>query len=152
VQYAELRARLLQDGQVLDLPAAVPPKILISRESLSGIVLDDADAELQGEWRGSSSAGRYVGAGYLHDGNLDKGEKSATWNVTVPSRGTWRVGISYSAASNRAVAVPAIAGQEVFQELTKVALAAGQRVRVTISNAGTEGHVIVDAVQLEQVK
>jgi hypothetical protein len=81
------------------------------------------------------------------------------------------VGISYSAASNRAVAVPvevqagdgpvqkfvvnqksAIAGQEVFQELTKVALAAGQRVRVTISNAGTEGHVIVDAVQLEQVK
>lgn len=171
VQYAELRARLLQDGQVLDLPAAVPPKILISRESLSGIVLDDADAELQGEWRGSSSAGRYVGAGYLHDGNLDKGEKSATWNVTVPSRGTWHVGISYSAASNRAVAVPvevqagdgpvqkfvvnqksAIAGQEVFQELTKVALAAGQRVRVTISNAGTEGHVIVDAVQLEQVK
>lgn len=171
VPYPSLRARLLRDGQVLDLPAAIPPKILISRDSLPGLVLDDGDAELQGEWRGSSSAGRYVGAGYLHDGDLDKGKKSATWKLTVPSSGTWRVGISYSAASNRATAVPvqvqagdgveqqfdlnqrkAIAGDAVFHELTRVTLAAGQTVRVTISNAGTDGHVIVDAVQVEKVE
>ena len=171
VPYPSLRARLLRDGQVLDLPAAIPPKILISRDSLPGLVLDDGDAELQGEWRGSSSAGRYVGAGYLHDGDLDKGKKSATWKLTVPSSGTWRVGISYSAASNRATAVPvqvqagdgveqqfevnqrkAIAGDAVFHEVTRVTLAAGQTVRVTISNAGTDGHVIVDAVQVEKVE
>ena len=171
VPYPSLRARLLRDGQVLDLPAAIPPKILISRDSLPGIVLDDGDAELQGEWRGSSSAGRYVGAGYLHDGDLDKGKKSATWKLTVPSSGTWRVGISYSAASNRATAIPvqvqagdgveqqlelnqrkAIAGDAVFHELTRVTLAAGQTVRVKISNAGTDGHVIVDAVQVEKVE
>ncbi|MFN9158479.1 MAG: FAD-dependent oxidoreductase [Planctomyces sp.] len=171
VPYPSLRARLLRDGQVLDLPAAIPPKILISRDSLPGLVLDDGDAELQGAWRGSSSAGRYVGAGYLHDGDLDKGKKSATWKLTVPSSGTWRVGISYSAASNRATAVPvqvqagdgveqqfevnqrkAIAGDAVFHELTRVTLAAGQTVRVTISNAGTDGHVIVDAVQVEKVE
>jgi hypothetical protein len=171
VPYPSLRARLLRDGQVLDLPAAIPPKILISRDSLPGIVLDDGDAELQGEWRGSSSAGRYVGAGYLHDGDLDKGKKSATWKLTVPSSGTWRVGISYSAASNRATAVPvqvqagdgveqqfevnqrkAIAGDAVFHELTRVTLAAGQTVRLKISNAGTDGHVIVDAVQVEKVE
>ncbi|MFN5896353.1 MAG: FAD-dependent oxidoreductase [Planctomyces sp.] len=171
VPYPSLRARLLRDGQVLDLPAAIPPKILISRDSLPGIVLDDGDAELQGEWRGSSSAGRYVGAGYLHDGDLDKGKKSAAWKLTVPSSGTWRVGISYSAASNRATAVPvqvqagdgveqqfevnqrkAIAGDAVFHELTRVTLAAGQTVRVKISNAGTDGHVIVDAVQVEKVE
>jgi hypothetical protein len=171
VPYPSLRARLLRDGQVLDLPAAIPPKILISRDSLPGIVLDDGDAELQGEWRGSSSAGRYVGAGYLHDGDLDKGKKSATWKVAVPASGTWRVGISYAAASNRATAVPvqvqagdgveqqfevnqrkAIAGDAVFHELTRVTLAAGQAVRVTISNAGTDGHVIVDAVQVEKLE
>ncbi|MFN9725829.1 MAG: FAD-dependent oxidoreductase [Planctomyces sp.] len=171
VPYPSLRARLLRDGQVLDLPAAIPPKILISRDSLPGLVLDDGDAELQGEWRGSSSAGRYVGAGYLHDGDLDKGKKSAAWKLTVLSSGTWRVGISYSAASNRATAVPvqvqagdgveqqfevnqrkAIAGDAVFHELTRVTLAAGQTVRVTISNAGTDGHVIVDAVQVEKVE
>jgi len=33
-----------------------------------------------------------------------------------------------------------------------VTLAAGQTVRVTISNAGTDGHVIVDAVQVEKVE
>jgi len=171
VPYPVLRARLLRDGQVLDLPAAIPAKILISRESLPGIVLDDGDAELQGEWRGSSSAGRYVGAGYLHDGDLDKGKKSATWKVAVPASGTWRVGISYAAASNRATAVPVqvqagdgveqqfelnqrkvIAGDAVFHELTRVTLAAGQAVRVTISNDGTDGHVIVDAVQVEKVE
>jgi len=171
VPYAALRARLLRDGQVLDLPAAIPPKILISRASLPGIVLDDGDAELQGEWRGSSSAGRYVGAGYLHDGDVDKGEKSATWKVAVPSGGKWRIGISYAAASNRATSVPVslqagdreqqtfalnqrqpITGKAVFQELTDVTLAAGEQLRVTISNKGTEGHVIVDALQVRQVE
>lgn len=167
VPYAALRARLLRDGQVLDLPAAIPPKILISRESLPGIVLDDGDAELQGEWRGSSSTGRYVGAGYLHDGDQGKGEKSATWKVAVPATGTWRIGISYAAASNRATAVPvevqagnresqslelnqrkAITGNAVFEVLTEVSLVAGEQLRVTISNKGTEGHIIVDAIQV----
>ncbi|MFN5904990.1 MAG: hypothetical protein ACK5A3_02980, partial [Planctomyces sp.] len=46
----------------------------------------------------------------------------------------------------------AIAGDAVFHELTRVTLAAGQTVRVTISNAGTDGHVIVDAVQVEKVE
>ena len=167
VPYAALRARLLRDGQVLDLPAAIPLKILISRESLPGIVLDDGDAELQGEWRGSSSTGRYVGAGYLHDGDQGKGEKSATWKVAVPATGTWRIGISYAAASNRATAVPvevqagnresqtfelnqrkAITGNAVFEVLTEVSLVAGEQLRVTISNKGTEGHIIVDAIQV----
>jgi hypothetical protein len=167
VPYAALRTRLLRDGQVLDLPAAIPPKILISRESLPGIVLDDGDAELQGEWRGSSSTGRYVGAGYLHDGDQGKGEKSATWKVAVPATGTWRIGISYAAASNRATAVPvevqagnresqtfelnqrkAITGNAVFEVLTEVSLVAGEQLRVTISNKGTEGHIIVDAIQV----
>jgi len=171
VPYPVLRARLLRDGQVLDLPAAIPPKILISRESLPGIVLDDGDAELQGEWRGSSSAGRYVGAGYLHDGDLDKGKKSATWKVAVPSGGKYRIGISYAAASNRATSVPVylqagdgeqktfelnqrqpIAGNAVFQQLTDVTLAAGEQLRVTISNTGTEGHVIVDALQVRKLE
>ncbi|MFM7831200.1 MAG: xanthan lyase, partial [Planctomycetaceae bacterium] len=77
---------------------------------------------------------------------------------------------SYAAASNRATSVPvslqagdreqqtfslnqrqAIAGNAVFQELTDVTLAAGEQLRVTISNKGTEGHVIVDALQVRKV-
>ena len=79
--YAPLRERMLADGQVLDLPSQVQKKEVLSKHSLPGIVLDDSDAKLTGAWTHSVSASGYVGIDYIHDGNLEKGEKHVVWTV-----------------------------------------------------------------------
>ena len=169
VAYSDLRAQLLKDGQVLDLPPQSAPRILISKESLPGLVLDNAEAVLEGNWVASSSSPNYVGAGYLHDGDLEKGTMSATWTLTAPKSATFQLNLSYSPGNNRSsrVAVqvnvadqkysvlvnqqqkPTIDG--LFVPLRTLPLQQGEKLIVTISNRDTQGHVIVDAVQLVEV-
>ena len=64
--YAKLRERMLKDGQVLDLPPTAKKKVVTSKASLPGVVLDDTDAELTGVWTHSASTGGYVGNDYIH--------------------------------------------------------------------------------------
>ena len=168
--FATLRERLLKDGQVLDLPPNVQKKILISKSSLPGLVLDDTDARLTGVWTHSSSAGGYVGTDYIHDGHTEKGEKSVQWILKAPSSGQFELRFSYSANPNRATNVPVVitSGGEtrtvtvnqqqtpeiddLFQSIGVLELKANETVEVLISNEGTNGHVIADAVQLVLVQ
>ncbi len=167
--YGPLRERMLADGQVLDLPAAVQKKEILSKASLPGIVLDDADAKVTGVWTQSSSASGFVGTHYLHDGNMEKGEKSALWTVKVPSSGIFDIRLSYSANPNRATNVPilvrtendrvmAVVNQQktpeidrLFQPLCRLNLHQDETVTIAVSTAGTDGHVIADAVQILEV-
>ena len=167
--FATLRERLLKDGQVLDLPPNVQKKVLISKASLPGLVLDDTDARLTGVWTHSSSTGGYVGTDYIHDGHTEKGEKSVQWILKAPSSGTFDLRLSYSANPNRATNVPvlithrgetktvAVNQQEtpeidnLFRSIGVFELKADETVEVLISNEGTNGHVIADAVQLISV-
>jgi hypothetical protein len=169
VAYSDLRAQLLKDGQVLDLPPQSAPRILISKESLPGLVLDNAEAVLEGNWVASSSSPNYVGAGYLHDGDLEKGTMSATWTLTAPKSATFQLNLSYSPGNNRSTRVPVrlqAANQQqtvlinqqqkpkidgLFLTLHTLPLQQGEKLVVTISNQDTQGHVIVDAVQLVEV-
>jgi hypothetical protein len=169
VAYSDLRAQLLKDGQVLDLPPQSAPRILISKESLPGLVLDNAEAVLEGHWVASSSSPNYVGAGYLHDGDLEKGTMSATWTLTAPKSATFQLNLSYSPGNNRSTRVPVrlqAANQQqtvlinqqqkpkidgLFLTLHTLPLQQGEKLVVTISNQDTQGHVIVDAVQLVEV-
>lgn len=164
--YAKLRERMLQDGQVLDLPPTAQEKVVIPKASLPGIVMDDTDAELTGVWTHSASAGGYVGNDYIHDADVEKGMKAARWTLKAPTSGEFDLRISYSQNPNRATNVPvritagsttkivtvdqrkspAIDG--LFQKLESLKLKAGEVVEVVISNEGTNGHVIADAVQL----
>ena len=164
--FASLRERLLKDGQVLDLPPNVQKKELISKASLPGLVLDDTDAKISGVWTHSSSAGLYVGNDYLHDGHTEKGEKSVKWILKAPKSGRFQLRFSYSPNPNRATNVPVqitFGGEtktvavnqkmtptidNLFQPLDSLTLKADDVVEVTVSNAGTDGHVIADAVQL----
>ena len=163
IDISKLQERLLADGQVLEWtgPKREPP---VDPKTLPGIVLDDSDAKLTGEWLTSRSATGYIGDRYLHDNNADKAEKSAVFTPTIPKAGRYDVRLSWSANPNRATNVavvirhadgehrvtvnqkkPPKSGR--FQSLGQFSVAAGKSGSVTILAAGSNGHVIVDAVQ-----
>jgi len=161
VDYKALERRLLADHQVLDLPRT--PKKLISLKSLPGVVVDDDDAELVGKWSVSATIGPYVGAGYRHDSNEAKGKKSATFRAKLEP-GEYEVRVAYTANPNRESKIPVKvqhAGGEANLTLdqTKAPQKADKpfarigRFRfdgdasVVISNEGTDGFVVIDAVQ-----
>ncbi len=130
-----------------------------------GLLIDDDAAMTVGAWKSSSLTPKYIGRGYIHDNNQSKGDCSATFVSTPKATAEYELRISYCAGSGRANNVPvAIRGQslqadlrldqtrkpavnELFQPIGRFRLTANLPVEVTISNADTQGHVIVDAVQ-----
>jgi hypothetical protein len=154
VPYEQLEKRLLADGQVLKADA--PSQLA----KLPGIVVDDAQAERTGEWTQSHANSPYVGSGYLHDGDAGKGDKKVIFTANLPKAGKYELRILWPRNDNRAKNVPvtfSTAEGEKTVEVNQAALyevppvgthafPAGE-VKVSISNAGTKGHVVVDAVQ-----
>lgn len=166
IDFPKLKAKLLEDKQVLEWtgPRRSEGAGAIDPKSLPGVVIDNTQAKLTGEWSHSSSIGGYVGTEYLHDANDSKGMKSATFVVTIPKTGRYEVRVAYTANANRASNVPVTieskAGRKKvelnqreapkhtgFQTVATIDVAADEMVSVIISNAETNGHVIVDAVQ-----
>ncbi len=163
VDYPRLRDRLVADGQILDWTGpARQSKPAIDPKSLPGIVLDDTQAEFKGDWTHSTSA-RFLGTGYRHDGNAEKGARSAIFRGVIPTAGSYECFLLYPALDNRASNVPVTltqggatrslrvnqkkAGPNNETSLGTFRYTAGQRVSVTISNEGTDGYVIADGVQ-----
>jgi hypothetical protein len=166
VNYKQLRERLLADKQVLDWTRSSGT---VSRDpnSLPGLVVDDSQAELTGDWTASTAIACYVGTGYRHDGNADKGKKIAKFTVRIEKPGRYDVRISYTADPNRATNVPvtisAADGEKTahVNQRTKPAQDGFHSVgnfrfdrsaTITISTGGTDGYVILDAVQLVRVE
>ncbi|HYE99331.1 MAG TPA: FAD-dependent oxidoreductase, partial [Planctomycetota bacterium] len=162
VPYEKLRARLLADKQVLE--HAAPPKPASgSSRPVPGIVVDDAQAVLKGEWTISTSAGPWVGEGYRHDGDAGKGDKSARFEARLPQAGRYEVRLAFTALGNRAAAVPVTVRHAdgtttvsvnqqakpnidgLFVSLGTWRFEAGPAA-VEVLTAGTRGHVILDAV------
>ncbi|HYE59405.1 MAG TPA: FAD-dependent oxidoreductase, partial [Rhodothermales bacterium] len=163
VPYARLRERLLADGQVLEY-AGGPTGVSLGGEKLSGIVVDDLQAKATGAWTSSKAQGPCVGDGYRHDGNTGKGAKSLRFEVSLPKPGRYEVRLAYTADPNRATNVPvtieheggratATVDQRKSPDVEKVFVALGThafgaKAVVEVSNAGTDGFVVVDALQL----
>ncbi|MCA9081330.1 MAG: DUF1549 domain-containing protein [Planctomycetaceae bacterium] len=142
----------------------------LSPENLLGVVVDDTAATLNGFWKNSSLSPSFIGAGYIHDDKADKGQKSVTFTPDLPQTGEYEVRISYTANKGRDRAVPVTirhaAGESVvnvdqeqkpelggvFHVLGRFQFAAGTTGSVTISNAETTDHVIVDAAQFVPVE
>ncbi|HDS29456.1 MAG TPA: FAD-dependent oxidoreductase, partial [Firmicutes bacterium] len=80
ISYGALREILINDRQVLDY-GIIP-------ETLEGIVVDDTEAMLDGEWIESESVTPFVGDGYLHDDNT-QGGKSARFETNVDFSGQY---------------------------------------------------------------
>ncbi|TWU64802.1 FAD-dependent oxidoreductase [Crateriforma conspicua] len=171
IPYAELRQKLLDDEQVLETPADVLDAVSdrsqsIPVKSINGLVVDNTKAQTTGSWQSSHSAPNHVGYDYLHDGNAGDGKSTATFTITVDDGGEYELRLAYTPHSNRATNVPVLIrweGNQVvatvnqkesptldgcFVSLGKYSLSTGQSVTVRISNQGTDGHVIADAVAL----
>ncbi|MCA8998674.1 MAG: FAD-dependent oxidoreductase [Planctomycetaceae bacterium] len=164
VPYDQLQERLLADGQVLSYDGPRRASKGIPPQKFEGIVVDDSDAENTDGWKASSSIGPFVGQHYLHDNNEKKGELLVRFHPDLPSAGRYEVRLSYSASENRATNVPVFVfhreGRTVIKVNQRQAPADGPffslgtfefrkgQNRVEIANIATDGHVIVDAVQL----
>ena len=166
---ADMRAEIAALKKQLD-PGGQPgdskyPKS-VSPETLPGIVVDSADAFLQGEWMESQFTAHYVGDNYIHDIDQGKGAKSVSFEVQLPEDGQYDVRFSYSSGTNRATNVPVSvvsAGNKqatlvvnqrkrpeldgLFHPLGRFQFSSNEAAHIVISNNGTNGHVIVDAVQ-----
>jgi len=162
IDTAKLREKLLADKQVLEWTGP-RPNAGIDPRKLTGLVQDDTQAKLTGDWLHSSSVGGFVGAHYLHDAHLGKGEKQVRFEFTLEKPGEYEVRVSYTPNPNRATNVPVTIESEGEEKTVRVnqkvapkengfhslgTFRCGKTLRVTISNAGTDGHVIVDAVQV----
>lgn len=166
IDYVKLKVRLLADNQMLDFESPpAPVKVVITKEKLGGIVLDEADAKLTGFESHGTTASPFLGAGYAHDGDADKGKQKAVFTTKLPESGNYEVRIGYSALGNRATNVPVTihsAGEVktvkvnqkepgtvdgFLQPVGTFRFEADKEAVVEISNEGTDGHVILDAVQ-----
>jgi hypothetical protein len=138
----------------------------VDPRKLPGLVMDASQAEQIGGWVTSTFAQPYVLDGYLHDGDKDKGEKSIRFVPDVPRAGQYEIRLSYvpyqNRASNTPVTIATPAGSKtirvnqqqtpeidgLFHCLGRFELPAGRQTSIVVENAGTDGYVVVDAVQL----
>ena len=140
-------------------------KKAISPASLPGIVVDDSEAMKVGEWVVSDRYKPYIGEGYSHDKNADKGSKTISFTPKIPKTGRYEVRVAFNTGPTRAEKVPVTIfhadGEELAQIQQKTEAVDGMEFAsvgtfrfedsgqgyVLISNAGTQGYVTVDAVQ-----
>jgi hypothetical protein len=158
-----LQKKLRDQKAVLEMPGMLD---VVWASKLPGIVADDEDAQLTGLWISSTFAGGGVEGASRHDANTDKGRKSARYTLQVPAAGTYEVRLSYAPASNRATNVPitiehadgtaqATVNQRLAPRFDKFFVSLGtfrftpeKPAIIVVSNEGTDGYVVVDAVQL----
>ncbi|MBL9209658.1 MAG: FAD-dependent oxidoreductase [Opitutaceae bacterium] len=174
IDAAKLKARLEQDGQVLDFdsPPIAPStaRIVLPRTELPGVVVDDLDAVRVGFDRNSQAHPTYVDSGYHHDNNDNKGNQTARFVPDLPRDGRYQVFIAYPVNANRATNVPVTIRhadgetkvalnqrrkpevQNLFQSVGTFRFTKGKTGHVEIGNAGTDGYVTIDAVQWVEVK
>jgi hypothetical protein len=132
------------------------------RPDLPGVFLDDLDAATKGHWVESTFGGRYLGSGFLHDNNQDKGDG---WLEFFPGvTGRFEVRLAYVAYANRATNVPVTVthsdGQTTIlvnqrrqppidaQFLSLGTFLLDDHSAVRIGNSATDGYVVVDGLQL----
>ncbi|MGL4551004.1 MAG: FAD-dependent oxidoreductase, partial [Gemmataceae bacterium] len=168
VPAAALTAKLLKQKAVLS-PAGLPARGRaagrIDPAKLAGIVVDDADAKLTGEWKRSSATPPFVGDGYLHDGDEEKGKIRARFAPALKP-GRYEVWLHYPATTNRSrktlVVVSSADGEKQARvdqrrkadgglSLGTFAFD-GAKGFVEVRNDGSDGHVIADAVRFVPAK
>lgn len=141
----------------------------LAAELARGILLDDDAAEQVGSWKVSQYSKDRVGKQYLHDDQQGKGEKSIRFRTRLPADGVYEVRLSYCSGPNRTDGAPvtvhhaegqstvslnqqkppAIVG--LLQPIGQYSFSQDRDAMVEIATAGTDGYVIVDAVQFVPV-
>ena len=174
LDYPTLRTRLLAQKVVLDLPVLPPVgkvarssgPVSIDSKSLPGLILDDAQAELSGDWERSTNFKPHVGTGYLHDEQRSDGKSRAVFRFKGPADGEFALRMAYSAHETRTTRLPVtvvgggteqsftvdqtqpLPAGEAFRPIGSLHLRQGVEYTLTVTNQDTKGFVIVDAFQL----
>lgn len=164
-KFDELKEQL---REAREMQIAFPGEIDSAR--LAGVVVDNLAAELQGAWKESNYSTNFVDQNYVHDGDADKGKKSARFVADLPKAGLYQVLVSYTPRANRATNVPvtvtcrdgvktvrldqtrAPTVDKVFAPIGQFNFDSGDRNSVVIANEGTRGFVVVDAVRFVPVE
>ncbi|MDB5311003.1 MAG: hypothetical protein JWO38_5205 [Gemmataceae bacterium] len=165
---AALQSRIAA-AKAREAKAGVSTGVLAVKD-VPGIVVDDAKAMKVGVWKDSTVAGTYIGAGYTHDLDTGKGEKTVTFQPDLPASGKYEVWLAYSPGTNRADKVPVTVFSAEGEKTTTVNMTVAPPVRgrfislgqfrfekdgqsfVLVSNEGTKGHVTPDAVTFISVE
>ncbi len=169
VPYGKLREKLLQAGQVLQHASSDEPittkRPSLMPDKLPGVVVDDDQADRQGNWVVSNANGGFVGSGYRHDGDQRNGKSVARFEAKIPKAGKYEVRLSYPPNNNRSskvrVEVVHAKGSQIewidqkkkpdidsmFVSLGVYDFSDAQPAAVVVSNSEANGFVIVDAVQ-----
>jgi hypothetical protein len=168
VPYARLREVLQKDGQVLEYTGPRPAGGVhgsrgLDPKTLGGVVVDDSAAKLTGEWKESGAAAKFVGDGYRHDQNARDGKAAARFEAKLPKSGRYEVRLAWPPNSNRAskvaVEIEHASGREIvtidqknppgidglFHALGTFPF--GATGAVGVINRGTDGYLVIDAVQ-----
>ena len=118
-----------------------------------------------GAWTSSTSVAGFYGTNYEHDGNAGKGTKTFTFTPNLATSGSYRVYLRWTTGPTRATNVPVdvyyAGGTDLLQvnqqskNNTWVLLGvypfnAGTGQKIVISNTGTNGYVIADAVMFKK--
>ncbi|XZE22325.1 DUF1553 domain-containing protein [Pirellulaceae bacterium SH449] len=170
---AEAQANMLKseiDRIKKSLSALSGTSSIKKSSQLTGIVIDDSQAELVGDWKKSTHHPAYVDEGYLHDGHNSSLLMSATFRPNELQPGTYEIRIAYAFGDNRASNVlvrifsangedsklvnqrkkPSLDG--LWYSLGQYQFEQGGRAEVEISNFEANGHVIVDAIQFLSIE
>jgi hypothetical protein len=167
VDYADLRRRLIAGKLVVQVD---DQRQYRSPEELSGIVMDDTQAQKTGVWQHSTFSAGYVGDSYLHDGNSERSDHRIRFEVSLPSRGRYEVRMAYTPHSNRATNVSVVVkhasgetrycvdqtkadnSTDGFHLLGTFLFQEDKPAVVEISNEDANGYVVADAVQFIPVQ
>jgi mono/diheme cytochrome c family protein len=91
-------AKLAANAKSTNTAAAVA----LAVKDLPGIVVDDAQAKLIGNWKQSQFGGRFIGEGYVYESGGPGADKTATFQPEIPKAGKYEVRLAYISNSNRA--------------------------------------------------
>jgi hypothetical protein len=132
----------------------------------AGIVLDDDAAEFTGGWKMADKLPSLVGASYRHDDRAKKPDAVAKFTPVIPADGKYEVRLLYIHASNRAqkaqIIIRSADGEKTVTQnqreacledgiprsLGVFAFKKGKSGSIEVSNAGADGYVVVDGLQL----
>ena len=162
----KLQAKLKSQKAVLSpeglSKSAVSSAKRIDAAKLAGIVVDDEQAEKTGAWVHSTSAGPFVGSGYLHDNHEEPGKRKVRFTPKLLKAGDYEVRLFYAPHGNRATNALIVVHHDGEEKSFRVnqRLAhdeKGHRLGtfrfgvgecwVEIRNDAADGYVIADAVQ-----
>lgn len=163
IAYDQLRLDLAKQNQVLDFKPEHPKPEPIAPASLAGVVVDDLDVTFTDDWV-CRHDGRFVGQSFRSDVSHGKADKTFRFRAILPKAGRYEVRYAYAKVRGASKDVPvtvytAQGPKAVRLDLSLTPPIDGlwvslgkfdfdtQEAIVVVSNAGTTGTVITDAVQ-----